>query len=318
MEGSKDSLESTSQGRDRLLAMLSTALGAKAAKYLYDDEVVEIMVNPDGKLWIDRLGAGRSFTGELMNPSDTERLIYIVASSVKTTCNRENPILSAELPSTGARFQGVLPPIVENPTVTIRKKALKIFSFDDYVRTGVMSEQQRELIVQAVKGRKNILVVGSTGSGKTTLVNAVLAEMANTNDRIIIIEDTRELQCAAEDVVYMRTKDDVSMTDLLKATMRLRPDRIVIGEVRGPEALALIKAWGTGHSGVGTAHAGSAREGLIRIEQLIQEAGVTASKHLIGDVIDVVIYIERTASGRIVKEISTVSWEGGDYRLDPI
>lgn len=293
----------------RIENMLATALGKAAGSLLKDDSVIELMLNHDGKLWVDRLGEGRSDTGHVLSAEDAERAIFIVASSIDTVCNRDNPILSAELPGSGFRFQGILPPVVEKPAFAIRKKALRVFSLADYVKDGILKEADKVIIKLAVKEKQNILIVGGTGSGKTTLANAILSEISLTGDRIVIIEDTKELQCTARDYVSLRTRDgSVSMTDLLKATMRLRPDRIVIGEVRGPEALALLKAWNTGHpGGCATVHADSAEKGLIRIGQLIEEAGVKASPDLIRETIDLVIYIEKTGNGRKIREIVQTS-----------
>ena len=223
-------------GADRLIQMLATALG-EVGDLLLDETIVELMLNPDGRLWQDRLGEGRRFTGYTVSPADAERVIYIVANSVGAVCNKDVPLLSAELPVSGARFQGILPPVVTRPVFTIRKKALQIFSLNEYVTQGILTAVQRDVITHAVQQRKNILIVGGTGSGKTTLANAILDAIAACHERVIIMEDTQELQCRAEDVVQLRTRDGVTMTDLLKATLRLRPDRIVIGEVRGGDAL---------------------------------------------------------------------------------
>lgn len=302
---------------ERIESMLTTALGEAAGHLLRDDSVIELMLNHDGKLWVDRLGEGRTDSGHTISSDDAERAIFIVASSIKTVCNRERPILSAELPGSGSRFQGILPPLAERPVFTIRKKALKVFSLSDYVAQGSMTAQEKRIIEQAVYLKRNILIVGGTGSGKTTLANAILAEISKTEDRIVIIEDTKELQCTAKDYVPLRTKDGlVTMTDLLKATMRLRPDRIVIGEVRGPEALALLKAWNTGHpGGCATVHADSAKKGLTRLEQLIEEAGIRPSPQLIADAVNLVIYIEKTSTGRLVRDLAAVEFRDGQYFL---
>jgi len=293
---------------NRLLAMLITAMGPNVGGLLNDDTVVELMLNQDGKLWSDRLGVGRQDTGHTLTPQDAERIIRLVATGTGAECNESTPLLSAELPGTGSRFQGVLPPVVSAPVFTIRKKALLIFSLDDYVTQGIMTGRQKAAILEAVHGKQNILVTGGTGSGKTTLVNAVLNEIAATRDRVVIIEDTLELQCTAPDTVFLRAKEGVaSMNDLLRATMRLRPDRIVVGEVRGPEALSLLKAWNTGHpGGCATVHANSARAGLTRLEQLIQEAVITVPKELIAEAVDIVIHIERVGHGRKIREITRV------------
>lgn len=293
---------------DRLTTMLATALGDVAGSLLLDDAIIELMLNPDGKLWIDRLGVGRSFTGHTMTPADAERVIFIVASSVGLTCNKDSPILSAELPRSGSRFQGILPPIVQRPTFTIRKRAVKIFTIDDYVAQQILSKQHAEIIREAIASRKNILIAGGTGSGKTTLTNAILNDIAATKDRVVIIEDTQELQCNAEDSVSLRTKEDcASMTELLRATMRLRPDRIVIGEVRGPEALALLKAWNTGHpGGCTTLHADSAERALSRLEQLVFEAGISSANRLIAEAVNLIVFIEKYGVSRRIREIIAV------------
>lgn len=304
---------------DRLTTMLATALGDVAGGLLLDDSIIELMLNPDGKLWIDRLGHGRSFTGHMMTPADAERVIFIVASSVGLTCNKDTPILSAELPRSGSRFQGILPPIVQRPTFTIRKKAVKIFTLEDYVSQDILKLAHADIIRHAIVSRKNILIAGGTGSGKTTLTNAILNEIAATQDRVVIIEDTQELQCNADDCVSLRTKEEcASMTDLLRATMRLRPDRIVIGEVRGPEALALLKAWNTGHpGGCATLHADSAERALSRLEQLVFEAGVSSANRLIAEAVNLIVFIEKHGVSRQVREVLALHGVSGEnYQLE--
>jgi type IV secretion system protein VirB11 len=273
------------------------------------------MLNPDGRLWVDRLGHGREDTGHSLYAKDAERVIFLVASSVGAQCSRDNPLLSAELPGCGSRFQGVLPPLVQNPVFTIRKKASMVFPLEDYVNQGIMTEKQRALIVEAVVKKKNILIAGGTGSGKTTLANAVLAEVCG--DRVVILEDTCELQCDLKDVVYLRTRDEVAdLNDLLKATLRLRPDRIVVGEVRGAEALTLLKSWNTGHpGGLCTIHANSARQALTRLEQLVQEATVHVQRSLIADAVNVVVFIERMGQARQVSDVCQVTGIEADTYL---
>ncbi|MBN8548216.1 MAG: P-type conjugative transfer ATPase TrbB [Deltaproteobacteria bacterium] len=299
--------------------MLATALGDVAGGLLLDDSIIELMLNPDGKLWIDRLGHGRSFTGHMMTPADAERVIFIVASSVGLTCNKDTPILSAELPRSGSRFQGILPPIVQRPTFTIRKKAVKIFTLEDYISQEILRPEHADIIRHAIVSRKNILIAGGTGSGKTTLTNAILNDIAATQDRVVIIEDTQELQCNAEDCVSLRTKEGcASMADLLRATMRLRPDRIVIGEVRGPEALALLKAWNTGHpGGCATLHADSAERALSRLEQLVFEAGISSANRLIAEAVNLIVFIEKYGVSRQVREVLALHGVTGDcYQLE--
>ncbi|WP_319798432.1 P-type conjugative transfer ATPase TrbB [Nitrobacter sp.] len=301
--------------------MLRTALGPLIAAWLDDATVIEVMLNPDGRLWIDRLSDGISDTAQTMAPADGERIIRLVAHHVGIEVHARSPRVSAELP-TGERFEGLVPPVVTAPAFAIRKPAVAVFTLDDYAEAGIMSRLQAAALRKAVADKANILVAGGTGTGKTTLANALLAEIAKTSDRIVLIEDTRELQCAAPNLVAMRTKDGVaSLSDLVRSSLRLRPDRIPIGEVRGSEALDLLKAWGTGHpGGIGTIHAGSALGALRRMEQLIQEAVVTVPRALLAETIDLIAVLVRDGHGRRLAELARVHGldAAGDYRLDTL
>ncbi len=299
--------------------MLRTALGPAIAAWLDDPVVIEVMLNPDGRLWVDRLAEGISDTGQILAAADGERIVRLVAHHVGVEVHARSPRVSAELPETGERFEGLLPPVVAAPAFAIRKPAVAIFTLDDYVQAGIMSPSQADVLRHGVANRSNILVAGGTGTGKTTLTNALLAEVAKTSDRIVLIEDTRELQCAAPNLVAMRTKDGVAtLSDLVRSSLRLRPDRIPIGEVRGAEALDLLKAWGTGHpGGLGTIHAGTALGALRRLEQLIQEAVVTVPRALIAETINLIAVLVRDGHGRRLSELARVEGLGaeGDYRL---
>ena len=301
--------------------MLRTALGPAIAGWLDDASIGEVMLNPDGRLWIDRLAGGLEDTGELLSAADSERIIRLVAHHVGAEVHPGNPRVSAELPGTGERFEGLLPPVVAGPAFAIRRPAVAVFTLGDYVAAGIMAEGQAEVLRKAVAARANILVAGGTSTGKTTLVNALLAEVAKTDDRVVLIEDTRELQCAAPNLVALRTKDGAAtLTDLVRSALRLRPDRIPIGEVRGGEALDLIKAWGTGHpGGIGTLHAGSAIGALRRLEQLVQEAVVTVPRALIAETIDLIAVLTGRGSARRLAELADVQGLGrnGDYVLTP-
>ncbi|WP_373321399.1 P-type conjugative transfer ATPase TrbB [Komagataeibacter europaeus] len=302
--------------------MLRTAMGPAIAGHLADPAVVEVMLNPDGRLWIDRLSEGLSDTGETITPADAERIVRLVAHHVGAEVHEAAPRVSAELP-TGERFEGLLPPVVTAPSFAIRKPAVAVFTLDDYVATGIMTEGQAVFLRRAVADRKNILVAGGTSTGKTTLVNALLAEVAKTPDRVVLIEDTRELQCAALNLVSLRTRDGiVTLSELVRSALRLRPDRIPIGEVRGSEALDLLKAWGTGHpGGIGTLHAGTVIGALHRMEQLIQEIVVTVPRALIAETIDVIAVLSGRGMQRRLSELATVDGidpATGAYRIHSI
>jgi type IV secretion system protein VirB11 len=302
--------------------MLRTALGPAIARLLEDPSVVEVMLNPDGRLWIDRLSEGLSDTSEHLSAADGERIVRLVAHHVGVEVHASSPRVSAELPETGERFEGLLPPVVAAPAFAIRKPAVAVFTLADYVAAGIMASDQAETLRSGVAARANILVAGGTSTGKTTLTNALLAEVAKTDDRVVIIEDTRELQCTAPNLVAMRTKDGVaSLSELVRSSLRLRPDRIPVGEVRGSEALDLLKAWGTGHpGGIGTIHAGSAIGALRRMEQLIQEAVVTVPRALIADTIDLIAVLAGRGASRRLVELARVEGLGpdGDYHVTPV
>lgn len=306
----------------RSLKMLRTAFGPVLMAALSDPDVAEVMLNPDGRVWVDRLAGGLELTPHHLDAAEGERIIRLVAHHVGLEVDEARPRISAELPETGERFEGLLPPIVRAPSFAIRKPAVAVFTLDDYVAAGVMQADQAATLRTAVIERRNILVAGGTSTGKTTLVNALLAEMAGGQDRIILIEDTRELQCAAPNTVALRTRDGaVTLTDLVRSALRLRPDRIPIGEVRGAEALDLVKAWGTGHpGGVGTLHAGSACGALNRLEQLIQEAVLVPPRALIAETIHLVAVLAGRGEARRLIELAAVEGLAADgaYRLTPL
>ena len=300
--------------------MLRTALGPAIASFLEDPAIVEVMLNPDGRLWVDRLSGGLEDTGATLSPADGERIVRLVAHHVGAEVHPGSPRVSAELPETGERFEGLLPPVVAAPAFAIRKPAVAVFTLDDYAAAGIMTAAQAAMLRQAVADHRNILVAGGTSTGKTTLTNALLAEVAKTSDRVVLIEDTRELQCQAPNLVALRTKDGVvTLSDLVRSSLRLRPDRIPIGEVRGSEALDLLKAWGTGHpGGIGTIHAGTALGAMRRLEQLIQEAVVTVPRALIAETIDLVAVLRGRGSERRLSELAFVAGldpATGDYRV---
>ena len=304
---------------DRRIRMLRTAMGPQIAQALADPDVVEVLLNPDGSLWLDRLSSGRAPTGVTLSPADGERIIRLIAAHVRAEVHAGKPLLTAELPETGERFEGALPPVTPGPVFALRKRAVGLIRLDDYVVDGILSADQAAFLRTAVRERQNILIAGGTSTGKTTLANALLDEVAASGDRVIVLEDTVELQCAAHDHVPLRTRPGVvSMTELVRSPLRLRPDRIVVGEVRGPEALDLLKAWGTGHpGGIATVHAGSAMGALTRLEQLVQEVSVNVPRALIAETVDVIVFIAGRGRTRRVEAIArVVGLDATGYRLD--
>ncbi len=297
--------------------MLRTAMGPLIAAALEDPDVTEILLNPDRSLWVDRLSSGRVPLGVELSEEDGERIIRLIATHVGAEVHRDRPLLTAELPDTGERFEAALPPVTPGPTFALRKRGV-VVPLEDYVAAGAMTAAQREFLVRAVRERRNILIAGGTNTGKTRLANALLAEVALTGDRVLVLEDTVELKCMARNHVPLRTLAGVvSMAELVRTTMRLSPDRVVVGEVRGGEALDLIKVWGTGHpGGIATVHAGSALGALLRLEQLILEVAMTAPRALIAEAINVVIFIAgRGRRSRIENITCVVGLDDAGYRL---
>ena len=311
--------DTVSRSRQRLMRKLEDALGSDIQSALDDPNVVEIMLNPDGQIFIERVGQGVSHGGELRVEA-AETIVGIVAHALASEANHDHPIVSGELPIAGYRFEGLLPPLVLAPTFTIRKPASMVMSLSDYVRANAMSGEDADVIRNAVQSHLNLVIAGGTGSGKTTLANAIIAEIVATepDQRLVILEDTAEIQCAAQNAVTLHTSETTDMARLLKSTMRLRPDRIIVGEVRDGAALTLIKAWNTGHpGGVATIHANSAASALTRLEQLVAEVSAMPMREVIGEAVDLIVAIARTPTGRRVTEILHVeNYRNGGYQLE--
>jgi P-type conjugative transfer ATPase TrbB len=313
-----DADECVSNVKERAKKKLERDMGPLLMDALNDPRTVELMLNADGRLWQELLGQPMKCIGAL-RPAQGEAIIKTVAGYHGKEITRLKPIIEGELPLDGSRFAGQLPPIVQAPTFAIRKKAVAIFTLEQYVAAGTMSGHHCEILRNAVRKHRNILVIGGTGSGKTTLVNAIIDEMtkASPNERVCIIEDTGEIQCSAVNFVQYHTSLDVPMTTLLKVILRMRPDRILVGEVRGAEALDLLDAWNTGHEGgAATLHANSAAAGLDRLKSLISRNPFAPShiEPLIGEAVHLVVHITRIPEGRMVQEILEISgYANGKY-----
>jgi len=309
--------------RKRNLTALTRELGATVVAELENPKTFEIMLNPDGRLWVKRVGESMRPVGEMSSIAAIS-MLNTVASMLDVSITAENPILEAELPLDGSRLQGLIPPVVTRPTFTIRKKAVAIFTLTDYVESGILSEGHCVVIRRAVRDRRNILIVGGTGSGKTTLCNAIVHEIveANPDHRIVLIEDTAEIQCSAENAVILHTSKTVDLRQLLRATLRLFPTRILVGEVRDGAALDLLKAWNTGHpGGLATIHADSAAGGLVRMEQLISEVSAHQMPHVVADAINLVVFItqvpasESPAERKVTQVMEVTGYENNRYIL---
>lgn len=304
--------------KERARRKLERDMGPVLLAALNDPRTVEIMLNADGKLWQERLGEPMKCIAS-MRMAQAQAIIETVAGYHGKEVTRQKPILEGELPLDGSRFAGQLPPVVPAPTFAIRKRAVAIFTLAQYVEDGVMTAGQRDALVEAIRAHRNILVVGGTGSGKTTLVNAIINQMVvqDPAERVILIEDTGEIQCAAANYVQYHTSIDVNMTTLLRSALRMRPDRILVGEVRGPEALDLLMAWNTGHEGgAATLHANNARAGLDRLAMLISmhPDSPRPIEPLIAEAVHVVVHIARFDGQRRVQEILSVSgFDGHRY-----
>ncbi|WP_238389088.1 P-type conjugative transfer ATPase TrbB [Yersinia pestis] len=303
-------VEETSIG-SRAKEKLRRDLGPLIIDALEDKMTAEIMLNPDGKLWIETFGKPMRHIGDLSFVR-AEAIIKTIAGYHGKEITTLKPTLEGELPIDGSRFAGQLPPVVSGPTFAIRRKAVSIFTLTQYVESNVMTAHQSEVIRNAIRDHRNILVIGGTGSGKTTLVNAIINEMVvfDPSERVFIIEDTGEIQCAAENCVQYHSTLEVTMTMLLKTTLRMRPDRILVGEVRGAEALDLLDAWNTGHEGgAATLHANNALSGLTRLKSLISRNSSAPAEiePLIAEAVHIIIHISRTPEGRRIQEVVEVS-----------
>ena len=329
----------------RLEVKLRRELGEQILRLLDDSLTEDILLNPDGSLWVKQMGHGFSRIGEIP-AAQAASALGTIAAWRGTVLNHERPILETELPIDGSRFEGIVSPVVRRPVFAVRVRPRKIFSLEDYEADGILTNsddplnrlrrrddfldgvrglKHADVIRAAIRAKKNILVVGSTGSGKTTLVNGILDSLAQIapHDRVISIEDTTELQCPVNNYLDLRAVGSVTMLDCLRACMRLKPTRIVVGEVRGAEAHTLLKAWNTGHpGGAATVHANDALSGLIRLESLVAEATSAPQQRLIAEAVDLVVFVDEESSvraGRKVREVLLVTgYSNGNYQVERV
>jgi len=295
----------------RRLEKLRRDFGPTFLAALNDPQTIEILLNADGTLWQETLCGEMEIIGH-MSAARAEAVLRTIAACLNTVITRDQPMLEGELPLDGSRFAGQLPPIVSAPTFAVRKRASSVFTLDQYVEQKIMTPEQKQTLRSAIREHENILVIGSTGSGKTTLTNGLIHEMTCLcpHERIIIIEDTGEIQCAARNALLYHTTAEVTMAKLLRTSLRMRPDRILAGDVRGPEALDLLVAWNTGHpGGIATLHANTASSGLTRLASLISMARDYPKPiaPLIGEAVDLIVHIAKENNSRKIKQILRVT-----------
>ena len=306
---------------DRYGEMIARYLGPAILRAVEDDDVTEIYLNPqDGAVRLDTRSRGRVASDACMDAHRVEMFLNAVASSLGLTLGADSPRIEAELPAAGfrgSRLQGFLPPVTPAPAFNIRKPPSIIYSLDDYAGAGIVSPAQRAELRRAALEHRNVLIAGGTSSGKTTLANAILKEITDLfpTERIVILEDTVELQCAAKDHLALRTTPNVTLAQLVRSALRTSPNRIVVGEVRGSEALDLLDAWATGHpGGVATVHASSAEGALARLDRLAQRANVPPQRSLVAEAIHLVVVIEGGNAGRRVTDLVRVEGLDRDDR----
>ena len=308
----------------RLDNALRHALGPDVARFLDEDGVTDLMLNADGRLWLDHAGQGREDTGRVLAAADAEAALRLIAHDCGVPLTRTAPVLSATLPRTGERIAATIPPVTARPTFAIRKPPAVTFELEAFAPKGGTAPEAEEgrddpspahgslrALLQAVTERRNILIAGSTGSGKTSCLSALLQIPSVQRDRCLVLEDTREIAVPAADHVRMLTSPEVPMRALVQL---LPPDRIILGEVRsGDAAIELIHAMNTGHSGsFCTVHANSAHDALGRLEDLCAEVCPQPPCRSIATAIGCIAFRRRTSTGREISEVLFVDgWDGG-------
>lgn len=304
-----------SEHEERLKTQFLNALGKDAEKLLFDEDTIEIMLNEDGSLWYESSRLGMQNTGVHVDRNNAHNLINVLASINEIYVNHNNPTLECELKFARARLQAWIPPVVENPCFVIRKHLLRSVSIEELQAYGMLDDFKLSVILEAYRNKKNILIAGGTGSGKTTLISAILQHVANKNskERFLVIQDTPEIYSKAPNSLHLNTSYGASLSDLSRSALRARPDRIIVGELRGKEAHDLLKLWNTGHpGGLSTIHSNSSEATLTRLEQLVQEANIIPQKSIIAETIDLIVYLKKTNGKRMITEMIQV--EGYDLK----
>lgn len=311
--------------KQRLIEKLKRELGKTILNALKNDDVIEIILNPDGKVWMDTLSKGMFETDEKIDPMQAYNIISTVASIRKKIVNAENPSLECTLPLDGSRFSGMIPEVVSNASFNIRKRALKIFTLEDYIEQKIISSQQAKVLREAISKNLSIIVAGGPGTGKTTFANALLHEMVkigSSNQRFIIIEDKPELQCHAKNVLFLNTTENFSYIKTLRYSLVARPDKICVGECRGAEILTLLKAWNTGtKGGISTIHANDAKSVLSRIAGMIEEnEGIKAQPSFIIEAVDIICALSfHPETGRKLNEIVRIKgYKNNEYIFESL
>ena len=289
---------------------------AKIHDYLLNDDVTEIMLNADGYIRVED-NTGKYITDIHFDDSEAMLIIRAVTSENKKEMSRDKNSIISGILATGDRFEGISGQESKNKTIfCIRKKARKIYTLDEYVKSQIISVEEKEYIIEKILERKNILIIGGTSSGKTTFINACLNEFSESETRFIILEDTDEIQCSAPDTVKLESSEKTPMSRLMQSCMRLRPDVIIVGEMRsGEEVLSLLEAWNTGHNGgLSTVHANDCMGGIHRLQQLLQHHNKIEPKDsalFIANSVDILVNIQRVKGKRKITEIAEI--QGYDY-----
>jgi pilus assembly protein CpaF len=283
------------------------------AHLVQDPDISEIMVNGSRRVFIERHGLVEEITDVRVDERNLRVAVKNIARALGDDVSEETPILDSRLPD-GSRVAAILPPCsLGGTTLTIRRFQTRFFTADELVRTGTMTAEVLQILRTAIAGNQTILISGGTSTGKTTLLNA-LAAFLPTADRVVVIEDTAELQIDKPNLVRLEARREqaglpaITIRELLRATLRHRPDRIIVGEVRGGEAFDLLQALNTGHAGsLSTIHANSAEQALARFSSCVVQSGVElpyqAVRYQIADAIALVLHLGRSDGARVVQEL---------------